>query len=1324
MSEIAGTLAGLFEDAPLLGRVFFVSLELLLLASVVALVVKLKLVRTHRLQSLLWCIVLLNALCGLTFRAPLELAVWRTAAQASAPVAPAPRNIHRPSMYDADVPAVVPSPPMVREIASALRAPEGAPPSDAAAASVPAWWRGISPARWLTAGWAMGSSLFLAYLLLERWRLHLLLRRSGAPSAALGEHYRALVKASAAWWAPALRVTSDLESPAIVGVIRPVILVPQWLEREGTAAQWTWTLRHELTHWRHGDTLGQSLRLVVQALFFFHPCAWWAGKHWEEAAELACDRSLLETESDAVGYAQELCELLGMIGKRQRPLMSTGLFASRSHIGRRIELLLADPLSRPARLLIWHRALAAILLVGLLGVEIGVADSRPSMVAPVVNSVAAAKPSKAAAAPGARVLHFPESYSMGTIRINGENETIEARGAVEIPAGASVRLVVNDLGAADLSPLASFDAMDIQELSVMKTPVDDDQLFHIQGLTGLTSLDLRETSITDEGMQYLSGLNQLTFLDLNSTAVGDQGMSYLSDMTAMQMLILNRTNVGDEGLSHIQGMTELNYLDMWMLDVTDEGMRILSGLTNLNELGIEDTLITDTGLEFLEGLQQLTTLNLENNGITDAGLASLLKLPNLTELILADTYISDAGMALLAQFPQLRDVTLPVTIGPEGLKLLEGTALGELLKSTAGSSHLVSVEITGEGRPLPGAHFVLVVNPGPANAQVHIYRTDESGLARLYLPEPPAALQLRAYEQGYVTNEIAWADSPPSELHLDLERASIIGGTVVDTSGDAVPGVAVSIPVLGGHNWDAQEPLPHSVSTDEAGRWTCDVAPKVLGEFWVSLDHPAYATTTYTLADLSVPALRDSSAVLTISDAIGLPGLVVDEEGTPLSDVSIVEMEKWRKNTMRATGRAAKSDQSGEFEIKPIRPGESILKIVAVGFAPIAETVNVTPEMEPIRIVLAKAMPLLGRAVNEAGEPLSGVLVWGASMIENGVGLGGGGTTTDSEGRFQLSKMPGGKIRLDFSRKDRRLSIDDHHQIEDVVVSEKEQVFTVPFKDLPKGITEGRALIERYNDAHSPEKIGHVAFSFRVEDKSAPEAPVKITQFAGIRMAGGEYQETVSFGEDGKGQTPWRHSWDGTTYVHHGHPAPGVKGAADDAHYFVSGATPEPAHLAALDDLLIFVQPNSPTRTYEVVQFSDGVVRLAGEGKGAMTIRFSDSERLFYDEIRYFSESGAVTAIVLASEWSDYNSIAYPAKVETTVFGVEQQKTLHKIEMVLPAIPQRPMVEGITWEIPADGVLTFEDSGEFKTVPAAQLDKALMAKKAYWAALTAWVGQR
>ncbi|MBX3179702.1 MAG: carboxypeptidase regulatory-like domain-containing protein [Candidatus Hydrogenedentes bacterium] len=1322
MVDTAVLLGTFFETWPLLGRLAFASLELCALVPLLALAIKCGAIRSHRIQSLLWAIVLLNALVAVAFRAPFDLAVLDSASRGASPVAVGSNNLYTPRLLDsrrvgpeAGIPASA-----VRDIKTAMAAPAGVAPPKAARKAAP--WRGYSPAAWLIGFWVAGAGALLAWLLVEQIRLHGLRRRTRAPSRALLAAYEAELEGAARWWTPALRVTEELETPAIAGIVRPVILAPQWLEREGTAEQWAWTLRHELTHWRHGDTLGQMLRLVAQAVFFFHPCVWWAGKRWEESAELACDRALLKTEHDAVGYARELCELLGMIGKRQRPLMSAGLFASRSHIGRRIETLLGDPFSHPDRLRLWQRALTCCALVGLLSVDPGVAGARTEPALPLASAITAAAPPEAGATPGARVLRFPEDYSMGTLQIGGES--VDARGAVEAPAGAPVYLRVNDAGAADLSPLANFGATDIQSLSLTGTAVQDEQLAHIQGLTGLTRLELRETPVTDAGMQYLAGMTQLIRLNINSTDVGDEGMRHLGGMTAMQELVLNRTQVGDEGLSYIRNMSNLTYLDMWMLDITDEGMRYLAGLRNLDELGIEDTLITDSGLEFLEGLQRLRRLNLENNNITDAGLASLQKLPNLAEVSLADTYLTDAGMAILARFPALRGAILPVQIGPDGLRRLEGTAVGNYVAGNAGPRRAVTVRITGEGRPLPDARFLLVEDLGPDNEEVHVYRTDATGMARLYMPDRPAPYRLRAFAAGYVTNEAGWDSPAPSDLRLDLERATYIGGTVVDTSGAAVAGVAVSIPVLGGHNWDAQEPLPHAVNTDEGGRWSCDVAPKDLGEFWVSLDHPDYATTTYTVAELPVAALRDGSAVLTIGDAIGLPGLVVDDDDVPIAGARVIELENWRQRSLRATGRVATSDSNGVFEIKPIRPGESVLRIDAAGFVSGAETVNVTAGMPPVRIVLTRGGMLRGRVLDAGGNPLGKIQVSASARSETGVSLGGFSGKTDGEGRFLWSEAPNATISLSFYRENPHApNGDDYHHLPDVKAGEEEQVFTVPFAPMPQGIAEGQALIDRYNQMHAPEQIGDVAFQFSVEENFDPAAPPKVRTYSGVRAADGRYNELVKFGPDGDERPVWRDSWNGTTYVRHGHPGPGDKGEAGPSDYFVSGEMEEAAHLVALDWLLIFVRDHSYTRRFSVMGYEDGVVTLGDDGEVAMTIRFTDTERLYYDRLEFFDGDGRRVFTAEASDWSNYNDISYPNSVlGRYTYEAMQGESKFNNEMILPIKANDPEADIFAIEIPEDGAVVFDMGGERNSVAAAELDAGLMARKEYLEAVAAWSG--
>ena len=151
-----------------------------------------------------------------------------------------------------------------------------------------------------------------------------------------------------------------------------MILLPAWLVETGDGEQLDWALGHELTHRRMGDPWAGALREVVRILFFFHPVAWWAGRQWEEAAELACDRALVASEDDAVRYAERLYEMLAAARGRRRMVLASGLFASRTQIGRRIEALLGGPLGAPAR--VSHRgaavlscAAAAILLVGIEG---------------------------------------------------------------------------------------------------------------------------------------------------------------------------------------------------------------------------------------------------------------------------------------------------------------------------------------------------------------------------------------------------------------------------------------------------------------------------------------------------------------------------------------------------------------------------------------------------------------------------------------------------------------------------------------------------------------------------------------------------------------------------------------------------------------------------------------------------------------------------------------------------------------------------------------------------------------------------------------------
>lgn len=223
-----------------------------------------------------------------------------------------------------------------------------------------------------TAGWlwAAGLTALILAAAVDRLRLLRLLSRAEPAPAELRQRLAATARRlGARGELPALLVTRGLESPALAGSWKPVILIPAWLAEEGSAEQLDWALGHELMHWKAKDHLSGIVRQLFQTIFFFHPVAWWVGQRWEEAAELACDRALVSSDEEAASYAERLYEMLARARGQRRLAVAGGLFATRTQIGRRIAALLHGPVSGPARMS--FRSAASLALLALFSLTVG-----------------------------------------------------------------------------------------------------------------------------------------------------------------------------------------------------------------------------------------------------------------------------------------------------------------------------------------------------------------------------------------------------------------------------------------------------------------------------------------------------------------------------------------------------------------------------------------------------------------------------------------------------------------------------------------------------------------------------------------------------------------------------------------------------------------------------------------------------------------------------------------------------------------------------------------------------------------------------------------
>jgi len=101
-----------------------------------------------------------------------------------------------------------------------------------------------------------------------------------------------------------VRTSTGLREPAVVGIVRPVLLMPAEITSRLTAPQLEAVLRHELCHLRRHDNLTSAIHMLVEVVFWFHPLVWWIGARILEERERACDESVVRSGTDPRIYAE------------------------------------------------------------------------------------------------------------------------------------------------------------------------------------------------------------------------------------------------------------------------------------------------------------------------------------------------------------------------------------------------------------------------------------------------------------------------------------------------------------------------------------------------------------------------------------------------------------------------------------------------------------------------------------------------------------------------------------------------------------------------------------------------------------------------------------------------------------------------------------------------------------------------------------------------------------------------------------------------------------------------------------------------------------
>jgi ankyrin repeat protein/beta-lactamase regulating signal transducer with metallopeptidase domain len=107
---------------------------------------------------------------------------------------------------------------------------------------------------------------------------------------------------------PAVRLLTGahVETPMVIGWLRPAILLPASALTGLTPDQLLAIIAHELAHVRRRDFLVNALQRVVECLLFYHPAVWWVSGRIRLERERCCDDLAVGVCGNRLVYAQAL----------------------------------------------------------------------------------------------------------------------------------------------------------------------------------------------------------------------------------------------------------------------------------------------------------------------------------------------------------------------------------------------------------------------------------------------------------------------------------------------------------------------------------------------------------------------------------------------------------------------------------------------------------------------------------------------------------------------------------------------------------------------------------------------------------------------------------------------------------------------------------------------------------------------------------------------------------------------------------------------------------------------------------------------------------
>jgi len=103
--------------------------------------------------------------------------------------------------------------------------------------------------------------------------------------------------------------SSLARTPMVVGVFKPVILLPLSAISGISVPEMECIIAHELAHIKRNDYFINLLQKIIEILFFYHPAVWWISSVIKSERENCCDDIAISVTGDSVSLVKALATL-------------------------------------------------------------------------------------------------------------------------------------------------------------------------------------------------------------------------------------------------------------------------------------------------------------------------------------------------------------------------------------------------------------------------------------------------------------------------------------------------------------------------------------------------------------------------------------------------------------------------------------------------------------------------------------------------------------------------------------------------------------------------------------------------------------------------------------------------------------------------------------------------------------------------------------------------------------------------------------------------------------------------------------------------------